>query len=73
MRLVKGPSFGVRFSLACPFLYLAHYDLVSTGQGRRQLRGHGLEPDLVRLSVGAEPLEAIQEAIEAGWAGRVVT
>lgn len=58
-RLVKSPSFGTRFSMMCPFLYLAHYDLAGHEAGRARLRASGLEPDLVRLSVGLEPAEAI--------------
>jgi cystathionine gamma-synthase len=52
--IVKGPSFGTTFSLASPFAYLAHYDLVSTPHGRAELRAAGLNPYLVRLHVGSE-------------------
>lgn len=62
----KGPSFGACFSLLCPFLYLAHYDLVSSPAGREELRRWGIEADLVRLSVGTEPVSAILEALEVG-------
>ena len=57
----KGPSFGTSFTLLCPFMYLAHYDLVSNDQGRNHLRSIGIDPDLVRISFGVEPLEAIKE------------
>ncbi len=60
-RLVKGPSFGVRFSLMCPFLYLAHYDLVTSAQGRKALQDIGLDPELVRISVGTEPFDALRD------------
>jgi len=63
VRCMKGPSFGTRFTLLCPFMYLAHYDLVSTGQGREFLAGVGIDPDLIRLSVGTEPVEAIREVL----------
>lgn len=56
---VKSPSFGSRFTMMCPFMYLAHYELVSTPQGRETLLGHGVDPDLIRLSIGLEPAEAI--------------
>lgn len=56
---VKGPSFGTTFTMMCPFMYLAHYDLVSTRDGRRYLESRGLNPDLIRLSIGAEPVEDI--------------
>ena len=68
VRLPKGPSFGMRNSLLSPFIYIAHYDLVKTVAGRAELAAGGIEPDLLRLSVGAEPVEdiiaAIAEALE---------
>lgn len=65
--LPKGPSFGLTTSLLCPFIWLAHYDLVTTPAGRKELGDSGIEPDLMRLSVGSEPVEAILEALEAGF------
>ena len=62
IRLVKGPSFGVNFTLLCPFMYLAHYDLVSTPAGREKMAALGLDPALVRVSVGPEPYEQIEAA-----------
>jgi len=32
--LPKGPSFGMQTTLLCPFIYLAHYDLVTSGPPR---------------------------------------
>lgn len=58
-RIVKSPSFGARFSMMCPFMYLAHYNLVKSDEGRATLRSHGVDPDLIRLSVGLEPVDAI--------------
>jgi cystathionine gamma-synthase len=63
VKLMKGPSFGTRYTLLCPFLYLAHYDLVSEPSGRAFLSSVGLDPDLIRISVGAEPYEAIEAVI----------
>jgi cystathionine gamma-synthase len=60
--VVKGPSFGVNFTLLCPFMYLAHYDQVSTPVGRKQLEALGLDPGLIRVSVGTEPYEQIEAA-----------
>lgn len=62
-RVVKGPSFGTGYTMMCPFLYLAHYDLVSTPQGRAHLQARGLNPELIRLSVGAEPVDEIIDAL----------
>jgi cystathionine gamma-synthase len=66
--MMKGPSFGTAYTLACPFMYLAHYDLVTCDQGREFLRSVGIDPDLIRLSVGAEPVEAIIECFEKAFA-----
>jgi cystathionine gamma-synthase len=59
VRLPKGPSFGMATTLISPFLYLAHYDLVTSEAGRAELAAHGLSPDLLRLSVGTEPVDDI--------------
>ncbi|MDD3179032.1 MAG: PLP-dependent transferase [Opitutaceae bacterium] len=59
VRIPKGPSFGMKNSLLCPFLYIAHYDLVSHPAGRAELLANGLDPELIRLSVGLEPAEKI--------------
>lgn len=64
LECAKGPSFGTTFTLACPFLYLAHYDLVSTPEGHTVLAEAGLDPALVRISVGLEPVEEILAMIE---------
>ena len=63
VRLPKGPSFGMKTTLLCPFMYLAHYDLVSTPAGRTELAARGLDPELLRLSVGAEPVDEIIAAL----------
>ena len=68
VRLPKGPSFGMTTTLISPFIYLAHYDLVTTEAGRAELKAHGLSPELLRLSVGAESADDIiatlREALE---------
>lgn len=64
--VVKGPSFGTVFTMMCPFLYLAHYDMVTNPEGREFLIQNGLNPELVRISFGTEPLEFIQRALSAG-------
>jgi cystathionine gamma-synthase len=63
LRLPKGPSFGMSTTLICPFMYLAHYDLVTTEAGRAELRANGLDPELLRLSVGTEPADEIIGAL----------
>jgi cystathionine gamma-synthase len=69
LRLPKGPSFGMKTTLICPFMYLAHYDLVTSASGRAELAASGLDPDLLRLCVGVEPVDdiigALAEALDA--------
>ncbi len=62
--LVKGPSFGVEFTIASPFLWLAHFDEVTSPAGRASVRAAGLDPDLLRISVGLESVEEIWSAFE---------
>ncbi len=66
--IAKGPSFGMRASLLSPFVYLAHYDLVSSESGRRTLAEAKLPAELLRFSIGTEPVEAIIDALETGFA-----
>jgi cystathionine gamma-synthase len=68
LRCVKAPSFGVRFTMACPFMYLTHYERARDEAGRRWLRERGLEPDLLRISPGAEPFGRIRDAFEEALA-----
>ena len=63
LTLPKGPSFGMKTTLICPFIYLAHYDLVNSPAGRAQLAASGIAPDLLRLSVGTESASAIIAAL----------
>ena len=63
LRLPKGPSFGMSTTLICPFMYLAHYDMVTTEAGRAELRRNGIDPELLRLSVGTEPADEIIGAL----------
>lgn len=69
VRVMKGPSFGTRYTLLCPFMYLAHYDLVTTDEGRKLLASAGIDPELIRISVGEESYEEIEavfaEALDA--------
>ena len=72
-RFPKGASFGIRNSLLCPFIYLAHYNLVTRAEGRALLARHGINPALLRLSVGLEPADtivgALAEALDASKTG----
>lgn len=63
--LAKGPSFGMSTTLLCPYVYLAHYDLLPKNSAGDELACAGLAPELLRLSVGTEPAEDILAALEA--------
>ena len=63
-RISKGPSFGMTRTLICPYMYLAHYDMVSEPAGREELLRYGINPDLIRISVGTEPIEQIIAAFD---------
>jgi len=63
LRLPKGASFGMKNTLVCPFIFLAHYDLVTNDAGRETLHASGLDAELVRLSLGCEPIDDIIAAL----------
>lgn len=64
LALAKGPSFGMATTLLCPYVYLAHYDLLPQRGGGTTLHDAGLPPELLRLSIGAEPASAIIAALD---------
>ena len=66
LRIPKGPSFGMKTSLISPFIYLAHYDLVTSEAGRAELATSCLNPELLRLAIGCEdPVDIIAALAEA--------
>lgn len=65
LSVMKGPSFGTDFTLVCPFMFLAHYDLVASDEGCSFLRSVGIDPSLIRISVGSEPIEDIIGVFES--------
>ena len=42
-----------------PYTYLAHWDLIISKEGNKFLDEIGLPIDLLRISVGVEPIEEI--------------
>lgn len=58
----KGPSLGTDFSLACPYTILAHYDELEWA------RSCGVPADLVRVSVGLEPLDELRRRFDQAFA-----
>jgi len=68
LELLKGPSFGTEFTLCMAYVYMAHYDLVTTLGGRERLRHEGIDPELLRISVGIEPIDELIRAFETAAA-----
>ena len=64
LNIAKGPSLGTEFSLAMAYTYLAHYDLITSEKGLQKLEESGLHPELFRISVGTEPIEALIAELE---------
>ena len=63
LELLKSPSFGTEFSICCPYIYLAHYELIQSASGRKKLKHADLSPELLRLSVGLEDPSEIKQKI----------
>jgi len=59
LNFAKGPSLGTEFTLLMPYTYLAHYDLITCKNGNKFLQKIGLPIDLLRVSVGREPINEI--------------
>lgn len=55
LNIAKGPGFGTNFTLACPYTVLAHYDELEW------CKQCGVEPSLVRVWVGLDPIEHLLE------------
>lgn len=62
IQTAKGPSLGTNFTLASPYVLLAHY------QELEWVSSFGIEPDLVRISVGLEETKDITAVFTAALA-----
>lgn len=58
LRFNKGPSFGTAFTLVCPYTLLAHYHELEWAEGC------GVSANLLRVSVGQEPIEHVIAVFE---------
>lgn len=67
LRVAKGPSLGTEFTLVMPYVYLAHYDLTQSEEGIKILSEKGMSPDILRVSVGNEPIEAIVKVFDEAF------
>jgi cystathionine gamma-synthase len=61
LRLCKGPSLGTNYTLACPFMLLAHYDELDWTDSL------GISRYLLRLSIGLEDPEDLIERFERSF------
>lgn len=63
LKVFKGPSNGTNFTLACPYVHLAHHSELE------EVSGFGVDPNFIRVSVGLEDtkwlIEVFSNAIEA--------
>lgn len=59
LNFAKGPSLGTEFTLLMPYVYLAHYDLITNKEGRQILKDNNIPIDLLRISVGLEDINEI--------------
>lgn len=64
LNFAKGPSLGTEFTLLMPYTYLAHYDMIISKEGNEFLEKISLPIDLIRISVGTEPIEKIIKEFE---------
>ena len=64
LEMLKSPSFGTQFTLCCPYVYLAHYKMIKSENGRKALAEAGLSHNLLRISVGTEEPDQITEVLK---------
>ena len=61
LRVTKGPSFGLSFSIVCPYTILAHYDELEWADNC------GVSPNLIRLSIGNESVEDLIDRLNMAF------
>lgn len=59
--VAKGPSLGTDFTLVCPYTLLAHYHELDFAVS------YHVPPNLLRIAVGLEPLEVLQDKFSAAF------
>jgi cystathionine gamma-synthase len=62
--LPKGPSFGTEFTLVCPYIHLAHYDLLQDDSGRKRMEAAGIHANMIRVSIGTEHVDDLKAAFD---------
>lgn len=66
--LPKGPSLGTDFTLLMPYVYLAHYDMIQSEAGQKELAEAEIPVDLLRISVGLEKIDTLIAQFEKAFA-----
>ncbi|KAI9743278.1 MAG: hypothetical protein M1818_003124 [Claussenomyces sp. TS43310] len=56
----KGPSLGTNFTLTSPYVILAHYSELTWAAS------FGVDPDLVRMSIGLEDAQTLKDVVLSG-------
>ena len=54
LQLPKGPSLGPDFTLVMPYFYMANHTLMRSEAGKQVLRDKGINPEMLRISIGCE-------------------
>ncbi|HAN77775.1 MAG TPA: PLP-dependent transferase [Bacteroidales bacterium] len=67
VNLPKGPSLGTNFTLLMPYVYLAHYEYITDKTGQEILAKAGIPAELLRISVGLEPIDEIIAQFETAF------
>jgi cystathionine gamma-synthase len=63
LNVMKGPSLGTEYTLACPYTLLAHYDELDWAESV------GVSPHLIRISIGAENYAELEDVFEKALSG----
>jgi len=67
INLPKGPSLGCDFPLLMAYTLLAHYDMVTSENGQKQLEDINLSPWLIRISVGEDNPQLIIDQFQKAF------
>ena len=65
--LAKGPSFGADFTMIAPQIFYSHYRLLNSKEGRAELRAQGMHRNMLRISLGTEPVIDLIDAMSIGF------
>lgn len=62
--MAKGATLGTAFTIGMPYVYLAYYSNLQSEEGITTLKNLGLDPRLLRISIGIEPVETVIAVFE---------